>query len=130
MANDVVKALEAARARVANLENSLVKSRRLAGLHKEHGFSTVEEFLTAVKTASGGKGKPGRAAKSAKAPAPTAASPKGKRKRAKITPEIKAKVKSLVRSGRTGGQIASELHISLPSVQNIKKELGLVKARG
>jgi hypothetical protein len=38
-------------------------------------------------------------------------------------------VKRLVESGKTGAQIARTLRISLPSVQNIKKALGLVKAR-
>jgi hypothetical protein len=34
-----------------------------------------------------------------------------------------------VESNKTGAAIAKELKISLPSVQNIKKSLGLVKAR-
>ena len=33
------------------------------------------------------------------------------------------------RHGKTGGEIAKSLGISLPSVQNIKKALGLVKKR-
>jgi hypothetical protein len=33
------------------------------------------------------------------------------------------------RHGRTGAEIAKAVRISLPSVQNIKKALGLVKAR-
>jgi len=133
MANDVAKELEAARAKVAALETSLAKSRRqaLAGLHKQHGFATVEDFLVAVKEASrGSAGRRGRPAKSAvKASAPTSGGKK-RAKRSRISSEIKQSVKSLVRDGRTGAQIASELGISLPSVQNIKKELGLVKARG
>ena len=32
-------------------------------------------------------------------------------------------------TGKTGGEIAKAIGISLPSVQNIKKELGLVKKR-
>jgi DNA-binding CsgD family transcriptional regulator len=39
-------------------------------------------------------------------------------------------VKAAVEAGRTGAQIAKEFGISVPSVQNIKKELGLVKKRG
>jgi len=133
MANDIVKELEAARAKVAALETSLAKSRRqtLAGLYKEYGFGNVEEFLAAVKEASGGGGgRRGRPAKAAKAPASAATSGQKRAKRARITPEIKQKLKSLVHAGRTGAEIASELGISLPSVQNIKRELGLVKARG
>jgi DNA-binding CsgD family transcriptional regulator len=46
-----------------------------------------------------------------------------------ITDETRASVKKLAESGKTGAQIAKTLKISLPSVQNIKKALGLVKAR-
>ena len=49
------------------------------------------------------------------------------RKRAKITDAIRARVKKLLEAGKTGSQIAKALKISLPSVQNIKKALGLVR---
>jgi len=52
-----------------------------------------------------------------------------RRKRAVITDQTRAEVKKLVESGKTGSQIAKTLGISLPSVQNIKKAIGLVKAR-
>ena len=52
-----------------------------------------------------------------------------KRKRAKLTSELKDQVKVAVEAGKTGAAIAKEFGISLPSVQNIKKEFGLVKAR-
>jgi hypothetical protein len=35
-----------------------------------------------------------------------------------------------VQAGQSGAEIAKAFGISLPSVQNIKKEAGLVKARG
>jgi len=40
---------------------------------------------------------------------------------------VRAKVRILVKDGKTGSHIARALGISLPSVQNIKKALGLVK---
>ena len=46
-----------------------------------------------------------------------------------ITAETKAKVKALTEAGKTGAEIAAAVGISVPSVQNIKKELGLTKAR-
>lgn len=49
--------------------------------------------------------------------------------RAKITPDTKAKVKAMVGQDKTGTEIAQALNISLLSVQNIKKELGLVQER-
>ncbi len=48
-------------------------------------------------------------------------------RRGTITAEVKAKVKTLVLDGRSGAEVAAALGISLPSVQNIKKEFGLMK---
>jgi transposase len=39
-------------------------------------------------------------------------------------------VKKLVAAGKTGSQIAKAVGVSLPSVQNIKSALGMVKSRG
>ena len=46
-----------------------------------------------------------------------------------ITDETRAQVKKMVDAGKTGAEIAESLKISVPSVQNIKKALGLVKER-
>ncbi len=128
MVTEVIKELEAARAKVAALEAELSKERlqKLAALPKEFGFDNVDDFISALREAAGSR-RGRRRARSAKA-----ASTSGKRrgKRAKITPEVKDKVKAAVQANKTGAQIAKELGISVPSVQNIKKELGLVKARG
>ncbi len=145
MAIDVIKQLEAAKAKVAELENSLEKEikQKLSRLHAEFGFSDLESFIKALKYAAGASrpgrkpGRPAKAAKAAKVEAPKApkaekapkAAGKKRGKRARLTPELKAQVKALVEAGKTGAVIAKELGISLPSVQNIKKEFGLVKAR-
>ncbi|PTY06957.1 hypothetical protein DB347_10180 [Opitutaceae bacterium EW11] len=124
MVTEVVKELQAAKAKVAELETALEKQRRqqLAGLPKEYGFESVEDFINAVKQASG-KGRKGRVAKVA------VGGKKKRSKRAHITPELKDKVKAAVQAGKTGAAIAKEFGISVPSVQNIKKEFGLVKSR-
>ncbi|MBC8009029.1 MAG: helix-turn-helix domain-containing protein [Burkholderiales bacterium] len=135
---DQIAKLEKAKADIAVAEAKLASDRvtALAKLPSDYGFTDLNAFLKAVKDAYGkggksSKGKPGRkakgAAKAAKAPkAPKAA----KGKRAKITDEIKAQVKALAESGKTGQEIAKALGISAPSVQNIKKAFGMVKARG
>ena len=48
-----------------------------------------------------------------------------------VTPNAatRARVKKLVQAGKSGSQIAKAVGISLPSVHNIKKALGLVKSR-
>jgi hypothetical protein len=124
MVTDKIKALAATKAKVAELEKSIAAelNRELAGLPGKYGFESLPAFFSAVRAASRGKT---RATSSAKATAPAGK----RRKRAVITAETKSKVKSLVEAGKTGGEIAKAVGISLPSVQNIKKALGLVKAR-
>jgi len=127
MANDIKQEIAIAKAKVAELESFLKNQGKLARLPFDFGFSDLKSFIKALKRAAGSKpAKRGRKAKAAKAPK----APKAKKgKRAKITPEIKEAVKAGVAAGKTGAAIAKELGISLPSVQNIKKEFGLVKPR-
>ena len=123
MVTDKIKELQDLQARAADLQKSIEAERQqeLTALPSRYGFDSVEAFIKAVRAAAGGKGKKrGRKAKAA---------PSGKRGRTKITPELKGKVIAAVQAGKTGAAIAQEFGISLPSVQNIKKEAGLVKAR-
>ena len=119
-----LKEIEVAKAHIASLEKSIATELKteLAALPARYGFSTVKAFAKAVKAAVGGGGKVGGAAK------PKASGGKN-RTRAVITDAIRGAVKKLVEEGKSGAAIANELKISLPSVQNIKKALGLVKAR-
>lgn len=105
--------------KMAQIEKELASfHRKLAALPAKHGFRSMDAFIDALRSAAKSGG-----ARSA----PKAAG--GRKPRAKITPEVKQKVKALVGEGKTGSQVAKLLGISVPSVQNIKKELGLVKAR-
>ncbi len=117
-----IRLLETTKAKVAKLEQSIKAqlSRELASLPRKYGFASYDEFLRAFRAAAG---------KSLVSAGKTVAG-KRRRKRAVITADTKAKVKSLVAAGKTGNEIARTVGISLPSVQNIKKELGLVKKRG
>ena len=102
----------------------------LAKLPSDYGYDSLNGFIKALKAAAGKAGKSkGKAKKAAKAPKPAKVAKAGKRTRAKITPEIKQQVIAAVQAGTAGAKIAKDFGISLPSVQNIKKEAGLVKAR-
>ena len=131
MLTEKIKELEAAKAKVEELEQKIVAERaaELAGLPASFGFESVAAFVKAVRAAAGGKPvkrrKVRKAAKKSKKKQPK----KKARTRAKITDETRAEVKKLVEAKKTGAEIAKALGISLPSVQNIKKALGLVKAR-
>jgi len=127
MVNDIKQEIEIAKAKVAELEGFLKNQGKLARLPFDYGYTDLKSFIKALKRAAGSKPamgrKPGKAPKIVKAR-------KGRRgKRARITPEIKEAVKAAVVAGKTGSVIAKEFGISLPSVQNIKKEFGLVKPR-
>jgi hypothetical protein len=126
MVTKQIKELEVTKAKIISLEKSIAKRlhKELSSLHEKYGFSSIDDFVKALKgTFSGGSSRKGARAKVAKV------SGAKRRKRAVITDETRATVKKLVESGKTGSQIAKSLGISLPSVQNIKKAQGLVKAR-
>jgi hypothetical protein len=121
MVIEKIQELSVLQAKAAKLQAAIETERtaELAALPGKYGYDSVKAFIKALKAAAGGA----KRKRGAKKAAP------GKRKRAKITPELKAQVKGAVEAGKTGAAIAKEFGISLPSVQNIKKEFGLVKAR-
>jgi hypothetical protein len=129
MVTDKMKELEAARAKLAVLEKSVADelSKELAGLPAKFGFDSPGAFIRALQVATGGARKPRRKGAGKKS---AASGVNGKRRtRAVITDDTREQVKKLVDAGKTGSEIAGTLKISLPSVHNIKKALGLVKGR-
>lgn len=134
---DQIAELEKAKAKLAQAEAKL-SADRVAALSKlpgDYGYANLNDFIKALKDAEGKGGKKtksakvAKAAKGEKAPKAPKAPKAAKGKRAKITDEVKAQVKALAEAGKTGQEIAKELGISQPSVQNIKKAFGMVKAR-
>lgn len=123
MITSKIEELQALREKTALLEQQIEKARsaELAALPAQYGFESAAAFLAAVRAATGGK----RVRKGQKASGTGAE----RRKRAKVTDEIRDQVKKLVAEGVVGAQIAKKLGISLPTVQNIKKALGLVQKR-
>lgn len=116
-----IRLLRTTKAKVAKLEQAIASemARELASLPRKYGFSSTQAFLKAVRSVAGKSGGPAARKSGGK-----------RRKRAVITAATKAKVKELAGAGKTGHEIAKAAGISLPSVQNIKKALGLVKKRG
>jgi DNA invertase Pin-like site-specific DNA recombinase len=129
MVTDKIKELEAARAKVETLQQSIADelNKELAALPAKFGFESVRVFVRAVNAAAGGGRRRGRPPGKGKAGARKGG--RTRRTRAVITDETRAQVKKLVDAGKTGAEIAEALKISVPSVQNIKKALGLVKKR-
>lgn len=127
---DQIAELEKAKAKLAQVEAKLSADRvnALAKLPSDYGYTNLNEFIKAL-TAAAGKSKKAKGAKAVKAPKAPKAPKAAKRGRAKITPELKAQVIAAVHADKSGAEIAKAFGISLPSVQNIKKEAGLVKSR-
>jgi DNA invertase Pin-like site-specific DNA recombinase len=130
MVTEKLKELEAARAKLASLEQSIAAERQaeLAALPAKLGYASAADFLSAFKAATGATGAAG-AKRGRKAGKAKAAGKSGRKARVPITDEIRAQVKKLVDAGKSGAEIAKAVGISLPSVQNVKKALGLVKKR-
>jgi hypothetical protein len=126
MVTQKLKLLNSTRAKVAKLERivAVELSRELAALPRKYGFASVQHFITALrnsvdrKMVSAGNKLPGNHN-----------GHDGRKPRASITVDTKAKVKRLVATGKTGIEIAKALNVSVPSVYNIKKELGLLRRR-
>ncbi len=133
MVTEKIKELAALEAKAAELKARIETQRdaELATLPSTYGYTSLNDFIKALKVAetkaAGRRGKRGPKPASAKAAKPAKS---GKRTRTKITPELKQQVVAAVQAGKSGSEIANQFQISLPSVQNIKKEAGLVKARG
>lgn len=119
-----IQELVATKAKVAGLEKAIATqlNQELAALPGQFGFDDVKAFIKAVQAAAGGKRTAGKKAK-------PATGAKKRRPRAVITDATRAQVKKLVEAGKTGAAIAKEVKISLPSVHNIKKALGLVQKK-
>lgn len=117
MSKDTVQTITETRKKLAKLEQKL--HAELAKLPAKYGFKSAEEFLAAFRSATSGK------------PSASTKGPKSSKRKARveITDEIRAKVKKLLDDKKSGSEIADAVGISLPSVQNIKKALGLVKKR-
>lgn len=134
MVTDTLQEIHKHEAKLAELKSQFEAQRAadFKALPGKYGYDSVEAFIKALKEVHAAKPARGRSAgaKAAKAAKPAKAPASGKKRtRAIITDEIKAQVKSMVADDKTGAEISKALGISLPSVQNIKKALGLVKAR-
>jgi len=119
MVTEKIKKLADYQGKVAELQKQIARERTkaLAFLHEKYGFESAKELIKAIRASAGTAGKR-RGRKAGR-----------HRRHARITPEMKNKIKGAIQAGRTGARIAQEFGISLPSVYNIKKAFGLVKTR-
>lgn len=110
--------------KIAELEKSLNKERqKLLRLPAKLGYGSLRELIAALTAAASSSA--GRAVRGVS----ITKSGKPRRPRTEITPEMKQKVKVLVGEHKTAAEIAKIVDVSIPSISNIKKELGLTRKR-
>jgi hypothetical protein len=111
---DKIKELADLEAKTLELKKAIarVRASELAGLPSKYGYASVKEFIAALKAVGGKKGRS-----------------KGRKKRARITPELKASMVKALKGEKAASAVAKEFGVSLASVNLIKKAAGLVKAR-
>lgn len=95
------------------------QQKNLLKLPKKLGYDSVESLIEALQGASGMNGTTLKATKKA-----------GRKARAVITDKMRETLKVLVGRDWKSKEIAEKLGIAVPTVQNIKKQLGLVGVRG
>lgn len=108
MLNSKIKEIEEYKEKIAQLEEAIEAERRaqLMNLHAELGYQNPQKLIEALQEA-------------------TRASRKGKR--TVISEELRDQIKQALLAGNSGAATAREFGVSVPTIQNIKKELGLVK---
>lgn len=106
------------------------QTRILKSLHTLLGYPDAGALSVALaRIAYPNWGKGGRPKKKAKQP--RAAKPSGKRakKRAVLTDAIREETIKLLKSGKSGAEVANLVGVATATVANIKKAAGLVKQR-
>jgi hypothetical protein len=124
MPKSKLQQLAAYKAKVEKLEKAVNAERAavLRRIHVDAGFASRDELIDALRGLGGG-GKRGPK------PGKVAAKSGGRKKRAKITSELRDQIIAAVKGGGTGNAVAKKYGVSLPTVQNIKRDAGLTKKR-
>ena len=117
MITDKIKELEQLRNQAAALEKRIEeeKAAKLASMHAEVGLESTEALISALR----GLAKKPRRAKQ----------PPKRRKRVRLTPAQKENIAKEIKGGLKGTEAAKKFGVSLPTIQKIKKDFGLVKSR-
>lgn len=132
MVDALVKKLKKKEAELEGLRRLLLskQSQRLASLHEEFGLGSTEELIEALQGL--GRRRPGRPPgkkKSSAKPAPAARGGSRKSKRARLSEQLKDRIRAALKSGKKGAVVAREFGISYPTLHKIKTQIGLVKQR-
>ena len=133
MTSSTLKAIKETKAKLAALEKKAAEEqrKRIANLHKDAGFATREELITALQ-ALGGAPKKRRGRKAKKVARKAAVKKTAAKKRAKrtvITDTLRKNIIAALKAGGKGAAVAKKFGVSVPTLHNIKKAAGFTKPR-
>jgi DNA-binding NarL/FixJ family response regulator len=108
MLTDKLKQLASLKSKAAALEAEVETdlNKRFAALPAQFGFNSPNDFIAAFRSATSGGRRSRTSSQNASRKAGT-----GRRRRAKITDETREQVTKLVKTGKTGNEIAKPLSI-------------------
>lgn len=120
MISETLKEIADYEAKIASLQKKVDSDRRkeLASLHKKVGFATRADLIESLIALDSNK------------KTPASVGENGRAKRTKITESLRNDIIAAVKSGEKGVDVAARFGVSVPTLHNIKKAAGLVKARG
>jgi len=132
MLSNKIKELADYKAKIVQLEQAVLQEREAAldRAHTDLGFASRADLIKALRALEkAGPRRGRRRGKAAKPACAAAGKKKGRRTRAKDTPELREQILAAVKENHTGASIAKRFGVSLPTVQNIKRDAGLTKSR-
>ncbi|MCH6256584.1 hypothetical protein MLD52_08510 [Puniceicoccaceae bacterium K14] len=121
MISETLKEIAGYEAKIASLQKKVESDRRkeLASLHKKVGFDKRADLIACLMELENKK--PSRVSYSKAG--------KTRAKRTRITDSLRADIIKAVKKGEKGVEVAARFGVSIPTLHNIKKAAGLVKAR-
>ena len=116
-----IKELEETEAKAVTLKKEIneMVAAKLTSMHTEVGMDSTDALIAALSSLP----------KKRKRRVKRAVKPLRKSKRARLTPAQKQSIADVIKGGMTGTEASKKFGISLATIQNIKKEHGLVKSR-
>jgi len=124
-----IKEIELYKSKIAGLEKKIMaEQKKLSSLHTKLGYSSRAELIKALM-ALGPSGRSTSKVSQKGRKASKSTGGKGRRKRTTITPKLKASIVKALKAGGKGITVAKDFGVSVPTIQNIKTEAGLIKKR-
>jgi hypothetical protein len=126
MLNKKLKEISLYKAKIAALEKSILAERqsKLKKLQSDLGYGSTADLIEALRSINGAAPSASRGKASA---APAGGPGRKRRKRAKVTDEMRQGMVTALRGGGKAADVAKQFGVSIPTVQNVKRAAGLTR---